>query len=129
MSLLFVYIDDMYLAEALSFPSSGFSLPADWMNAVWDYGKFSTIGLMLSWVSLVCVKFSFLALFKKLVDRVRYMNTYWWIVAVFNGLISAYGLTVYVVACPYYYQFKYCKLTSECVFVQIDANYRNSYLL
>ena len=37
------------------------------------------------------------------------MIMYWWVVAVFNAIISAYSATVYIAACPEFYTFKSCE--------------------
>ncbi|KAL8994874.1 MAG: hypothetical protein Q9169_005272 [Polycauliona sp. 2 TL-2023] len=47
------------------------------------------------------VKFSFLFLFRSLVQRIRALTIYWWIVTGFNVAVLGYGLSVYYVACPY----------------------------
>lgn len=73
---------------------------------------------MLSWCSIISVKFGFLFLFKKLVARVPFMAMYWWIAAFLNLLISIYGFTVYLVACPYFHSERYCTSTMRCSFQQ-----------
>lgn len=66
------------------------------------YQKMSAAALVLTWCSLVSAKFCFLCLFRKLVERIRPMVIYWWIATIFNTAVSAYGVTVYIAACPYF---------------------------
>ena len=46
------------------------------------------------------VKFSFLALFRRLIDRVPPLIKYWRVVVAFNLTVAAYGVSTYVIACP-----------------------------
>ncbi|KAL8943451.1 MAG: hypothetical protein Q9211_000983 [Gyalolechia sp. 1 TL-2023] len=102
--LLLNYIDEMYIVEtAESGNLVSVSLPANYIEQSFDYQKMATIALVLTWCSIVSVKFSYLFLFRRLINRLPGMMAYWWIAAVYNGLISVYGAVVYVVACPEYY--------------------------
>lgn len=98
--MIFYYVDDMYMAEAfvLGIPNMELA-PTFIQDSLW-FHKMILIALTLTWSSLMAVKFCYLALFKKLVDRIKPMRTYWWIVTVFNVAVAAYGATVYWVACP-----------------------------
>lgn len=104
--ILFTVVDNMYMVEALLYNEPNLQLPPDWIKRSFDYQKFATIALILTWCSIVSVKFSFLFLFGKLVDRVRPMVIYWWVVVLFNVAIAGYGASVYVLACPWFYSIK-----------------------
>ncbi|KAL9030669.1 MAG: hypothetical protein Q9196_001235 [Gyalolechia fulgens] len=111
--LLLNYIDEMYIVEtAESGNLVSVSLPANYIEQSFDYQKMATIALVLTWCSIVSVKFSYLFLFRRLINRLPGMMAYWWIAAVYNGLISVYGAVVYVVACPEYYTLR----ALRCVF-------------
>ncbi|KAL8724939.1 MAG: hypothetical protein Q9181_006608 [Wetmoreana brouardii] len=48
----------------------------------------------------MAVKFSFLFLFRKLIDRIPPLITYWWFVIAFNIVAFGYGLSTYFLICP-----------------------------
>ena len=108
-ALLFVFIDRMYLVGATEAGTPNIQLPPDFIEEAFAFHKYVTVALILTWCSIVAVKFSYLILFKKLIDRIRPMVVYWWCVASFNAIISAYGASVYVAACPEFNSFKSCK--------------------
>jgi hypothetical protein len=62
----------------------------------------------------MAAKFSFIAFFKKLIDRrLGWLYVYWWVVTLFNVACLGYGMAVYYVACPYYYDTKACKSLND----------------
>ena len=111
MSLMYTFVDKMYLVGASETGDSppGVPLPSDFIEQAWDFQKLVAVALILTWTAIVTVKFSYLFLFKRLIDRVPYMMTYWWFVVVFNALISVYGAAVYIAACPNFYSIKSCE--------------------
>ena len=111
MVLLFIFVDRMYLVEASESRIPGIELPPDIMGQAYEFQILLYIALMLTWCSIVAVKFSYLFLFKKLIDGLRPMVVYWWLVVVFNGIISAYGATVYIATCPKFYNIRVCKFS------------------
>lgn len=113
MVLLFKFIDKMYLVGASEAGAQGVVYPVDFAEEAFDFGKFATAALILTWCSIASVKFSYLFIFRKLIDRVRPMLVYWWVAVVYNVLICMYGASVYVASCPYYYSFKACKLLED----------------
>ena len=70
-------------------------------DALW-FHKMVIISLVLTWWSLMAVKLCFLFLFKKLVERIKPMHIYWWVVTVFNVLVAFYGTGAYIAACPHF---------------------------
>ena len=113
MVLLFKFVDKLYMVEALETGMTDVEFPADFVEEAFDFGKFVTVALILTWCSIVSVKFSYLFLFRKLIDRMHLMLIYWWVAVIFNALISMYGAAVYVAACPYYYSLKSRKSPDE----------------
>ena len=109
MALLFTFADRMYLVGAVEAGVTDIDLPSDFIQQAFDFHKLVTVALVLTWCSIVSVKFSYLFLFKRLINRIRPLIIYWWFTAVFNGMISIYGGIVYGVACPEYYSLKACK--------------------
>ena len=104
-AILFVFLDGLYLAEAFTErPSSpDFRGVRNPILAIQDFHKFSTVCLILLWTGICCVKFSFLFLFRKLVDRIRWLTVYWWIITGLNLATWLYGVASQVIGCPYYY--------------------------
>ncbi|KAF2686160.1 hypothetical protein K458DRAFT_471604 [Lentithecium fluviatile CBS 122367] len=97
-------IDRMYITVALGNQTPGVVPPGntiqDIMQLGYDFHKWVTITLMLSWCSIMAAKFSFLAFFWKLIDRVHGMKVYWWAVFILNVGVLGYGASVYYLACP-----------------------------
>ena len=97
-------MDEMYMAVALLYGKINFAeldLVAYSMKFA-PYWRKLAAALTLFWGSLCSVKFSFLALFKRLVVHMPGMIKYWWFTVVFNVLISCYGATIYTIGCPYF---------------------------
>ena len=102
MVLLFVFVDDLFLVEALEGNSIPASLPVDFLQGVSDFERLVVGAMVLTWCAIITVKFSYLFLFRKLIDRLRPMVIYWWFAVVFNALISIYGIIVYAGVRPWY---------------------------
>ncbi len=109
MTLLFIFVDRMYLVGAIESGTLGIEHSSAIIKDVFDLHKFVTVGLVLTWCSIISVKFSYLFLFKRLIDRLRPMIIYWWFVAVFNAIISVYGAAVYFAICPHFYSLRSCE--------------------
>lgn len=56
--------------------------------------------ITLLWVSICCVKLSFLALFKELVRSMPLMIKFWWFALIFNLATAAYGVVAPLAGCP-----------------------------
>ena len=102
MVLLFIFVDDLFLVEALEGNTIPASLPVDFLEHVTQFEKLVVGALVLTWCSIISVKFSYLFLFRKLIDRIRPMVLYWWVAVVFNALISIYGIIIYAGVRPWY---------------------------
>lgn len=88
----------MYTVEALTLGEEITSpLPQDFLSRFTYYRQ---LNLILTWITIVSIKFSFLFLFKKLIDRIPPLIVYWWFIAAFNGAIAIYGATVPILVCP-----------------------------
>ncbi|KAI9676948.1 MAG: hypothetical protein M1817_006787 [Caeruleum heppii] len=107
-AILFVFIDDAYLVEALQ---SGQTLSeedlfSDVLGRSWDFQKWAVICLIVLWQSITAVKFSYLFLFRKLIDRIHPMVLYWRVVVAYTLVTWAFGIAAYIVPCPYFYSLK-----------------------
>jgi hypothetical protein len=138
MTVLYVMMDLMYEMESIavnagavpdisSIPASALT-PAilaqinDVIKKSVRYRKMSVATLVPLWGSICSVKFSFLALFKKLLRQMPIMTRYWWFVVAYNAVISIYGATVYIVACPYFSEkdiMKSCKFLGQSTYDNI----------
>ncbi|KAL9579244.1 MAG: hypothetical protein Q9212_005221 [Teloschistes hypoglaucus] len=102
MAILYINMDNMYYTEALTYTPARFAARPPELDRVFEFRKLVTASLILTWVAMMAVKFSFLALFKRLIDRIPPLVKYWWVVVVFNIAVTVYGAAVYVVACPHF---------------------------
>ena len=102
MVLLFIFVDDLFLVEALEGNMYPTDLPVDFLQGVSDLERLLVGAMVLTWCAIISVKFSYLFLFRKLIDRVRSMVIYWWVAVVFNTLISIYGIIIYAGVRPWY---------------------------
>lgn len=60
---------------------------------------------------MMAVKYTFLALFRRLIDRIPLLIKYWQVVVVFNLAVTGYGASVYVIACPHFSGMKVGKIS------------------
>lgn len=116
MAILYTMLDLMYEMEAIAASASSAPpipdislLPPEFVAQIAAlitksvrYRKLSAAACIPLWSALCSVKFSFLALFKKLVRQMPVMTRYWWFVLAFNIAISLYGSTVFIISCPYF---------------------------
>jgi hypothetical protein len=108
MGMLYYYVEEMYVAEAILVREGDFSLSYAAIEESLDYNKWSTVSLILLWLAITSVKLSFLALFRKLVDRIPAMTKYLWFVVAYVVVVAGYGTSVYVQVCPWYYSLQAC---------------------
>ena len=103
-------IDQIYVVGASESGNlMNVSLPSNYIEQAYFFQKMVTVSLVLTWCSIVAVKFSYLFLFRRLVKGLPQMVTYWWIAAIYNAIISVYGSIVYGVVCPNYYSLIACE--------------------
>ena len=95
-------IDKMYLVEALTTDLPGTELPTDLLQEVNAFHKWLSTVDMLCWGAIMAVKFSFLALFRRLIQGIKSLVVYWWIVTLFNIGTLGYGASVILGLCPHF---------------------------
>jgi hypothetical protein len=103
LGVLLPSMDTLYMFEALAYRVPTLKLPPDWRERTFHLHKMSTVALILAWCSIVSVKFSFLFLFRKLIDRIPKMMIYWWVVVIFNAVVAIYGAAICILTCPWFY--------------------------
>ncbi|KAH8701391.1 hypothetical protein GQ44DRAFT_664913 [Phaeosphaeriaceae sp. PMI808] len=99
-------IDRMYLVVSLQTGVKGVIPPDNWLEVSHQFHKWVTVCLMLSWCVVMAVKFSFLFFFKRLIDRIQSLCIYWWAVTIYNIGVLGYGVSVYYIGCPYYFDIR-----------------------
>ena len=102
MVVLYTNINNMYITEAMTYAPTRFPNSPQDLGRSFEFRKLATASLILTWMAMMAVKFSFLALFRRLIDRIPPLIKYWRVVVLFNLAVTAYGATVYIVACPYF---------------------------
>ncbi|KAJ5630852.1 uncharacterized protein N7484_010952 [Penicillium longicatenatum] len=95
-------VNPMFLMAAVQNGVPGVQAPLDAVEISETYHRWTVASLMISWCSICAVKFFFLIFFKRLIDRLRPWQIYWWIVFTVNLILLSFGITVYYVSCPYW---------------------------
>ncbi|KAL8687140.1 MAG: hypothetical protein Q9218_006605 [Villophora microphyllina] len=105
-------LDKMYQIQELSaalpfalsigFPIDDIPRDSEFLQDSYDFLKWTTVSQALAWCSVMAVKFSFLFLFRKLIDRMPPLITYWCFVIAFNIITLGYGMSTYFLYCPYF---------------------------
>ena len=114
--VLYVMLDSLYMTQASLYGDTDFQPPLNILSIASWYHKMQSVSLIATWLAIVSVKFSFLALFRKLVETLPRLIYYWRVVVSFNLLVSVYGVLIYILACPYYYSKKECRSTTSLPF-------------
>ena len=103
MAVLWHQLDEMYVAEALVTNTATFVvITGNWMDQLFWFLKISDAFLVLSWTSVMAVKFSFLFFFRNLIDRVRGMKRYWYVVLAISTAVWIFGCGAVFAPCPYF---------------------------
>lgn len=99
MVILYINMDNLYFAQAVERAPSRFTFQPQDVSRILNFRKLVVQSLVLTWVAIISVKFAFLALFWRLIDRIPPLIKYWWIVVAYNVAIAAYGFSVYLIKC------------------------------
>ncbi|KAF2635431.1 hypothetical protein P280DRAFT_473831 [Massarina eburnea CBS 473.64] len=115
MAVIYTMVDLMYEMEAIISGPNNIDIPdttilppqllallAPIISKSVRHRKLAMASMVPLWGSMCSVKFSFLALFKKLLKQMPNMMRYWWFALAFNIIIGLYGVVVFIVACPYF---------------------------
>ncbi|KAE8342785.1 hypothetical protein BDV24DRAFT_129752 [Aspergillus arachidicola] len=92
-----VYI--MYLVDAIAL--GRLEVPANMVELSDEDHTWTMATLMLIWCTICAVKFFFLVFFRKLIDRLRLWQIYWWFACLFNFGLLVFGLVSFWVTCPH----------------------------
>ena len=113
-------IDEMYLVEALITKLPDIELPADLLQDLIAFHKWITAVDTLCWFAIMAVKFSFLVLFRRLIQGIKSLVTYWWIVVFFNIGFLGYGMSIYFIVCPHFSAIGSCKSNHNPVSTNVN---------
>jgi hypothetical protein len=96
--------DSMYISYAVT---HGLMIPPPQMIEIgYHFQMWVTVALMCGWTTICAVKFSFLFFFRRLIDRIKSLYIYWWIVFIINLAVFGYGISIYYIGCPWFYQLR-----------------------
>lgn len=103
--LLYLGLSAIYFIEELSLNgikvlTAGNISMKDFLDQLIFYQRIYWAYLSLTWATIFCVKFAFLAFFRNFVDRLPPMQRYWKLVTVLTGLIFAFEVCGGFIACP-----------------------------
>jgi len=96
-------MDTMYMLKALADGHKDFDISSDFLNRAYCYREMDAATVVFTWLTIVSVRVSFLALFSRLIDQMPHLIIYWWIVVAFHVVVSAYGVSAPVLACLHCY--------------------------
>lgn len=102
MGLMINFLNQMYMVEALVVDPLSAEFPMDFLQQASRYHKLGLVFLNLTWITVFAVKFSFLVFFRSLVDRIRTLRIYWWVVTVATGFAWAFTLGAVFLPCPWF---------------------------
>lgn len=102
--LLYGYCDYYFLSGALKKdPSLFFQLESDQLGKLLKVSTtYVHAFLAFIWTTIFAVKFSFLAFFKKLIERVTKIHTYYWIVVAITGISWPFLVVEPFILCHYF---------------------------
>ena len=115
-------VDKMYLMEALITKLPGIELPVDLLQEVNAFHKWVSAVGTLCWCAIMAVKFSFLVLFRRLIQGIKSLVVFWWIVTVFNIGILGYGISINFISCPHFSGIGSRKLNTQPRTTDINSN-------
>ncbi|KAJ5647169.1 hypothetical protein N7490_003541 [Penicillium lividum] len=93
----------MYLMWAVELGMTNITIPANILDVAYRSHLWSEIFLLISWCSFSAVKLSFMVFFKKLINRMKTWQIYWWVVFTYTVCVLIYGSLVFFISCPYFY--------------------------
>ncbi|PYI27955.1 hypothetical protein BP00DRAFT_352198 [Aspergillus indologenus CBS 114.80] len=105
-SIIIMYtevVDRMYLVFAISQGMTDVAIPADIIQVSYLFHLWSDVCLLISWCAFSAVKLSFLFFFRKLIERMKAWQLYWWAIFIYTICVLIYGSLIFFVSCPYFF--------------------------
>ncbi len=75
--------------------------PVDFFQRAVNTATYGTTGLVMGWIAIFAVKFSFLFYFRTLVNRIHNLKTWWWCVFVICIPVAFTNIFGTFIVCPY----------------------------
>jgi hypothetical protein len=106
-TLLYIILDDVYWYMGLilnpNSPSTfqAFAAP-DFFDLVKSFQQLTFAFVALTWTTIFAVKLSFLLFFRQMVNRLRNVIIYWWIVVGVTLVSYCYCVAGIFIACPHF---------------------------
>ncbi len=97
-----VYIDCPYLYTQVSVESGMQTPPSDFIHQLIEDQKTQDAAVVLLFVTVVSVKFSFLFFFHSLLRRLKNMITWWWFVFAVHVSAAVVMICSSFMSCPYF---------------------------
>jgi predicted ferric reductase len=102
-AILYKYCDTLFLGSALlRNPSLLLKLDPGRIKELLQVTSYFYAFMALIWTTIFTVKFSFLAFFKKLIERVTKIHTYYWIVVVITVLTWPFMVVAPFIVCRHF---------------------------
>lgn len=98
--LLYKMVTDIYFFQSLSSDPSAVAIPMDIVSRIDWFQKSDSAYLFVTWTAIFAVKFSFLAFFRRLIDRLGSIIIYWKVVIGFTASAFAFCVCDGFIACP-----------------------------
>jgi hypothetical protein len=105
-SIIIMYmevVERMYLIFAINQGMKDVSIPSNILEIAYLFHLWSDVCLLISWCAFSSVKLSFLFFFRKLIDRFRAWQLYWWVILIYTICVLIYGSLIFFVSCPYFF--------------------------
>ena len=110
MTLRFLFLDTMYIVEGIEFHSARAFITPNVTDDLYRERTIDVASMILACGCIASVKLSFLFLFRKLIDGIRPLTIYWYIVTIFNITTSIFSAVSVYSPCPYLDSLKMRKL-------------------
>ena len=94
-----IVLQDLYTFD--DFLSGSSFLPPNFIDLASNAAIYSTVAVSLSWATISLVKFSFLAVFRTLVRRLRPLEIWWWCTLLVCIPNTAMTIGTTWIVCPY----------------------------
>jgi hypothetical protein len=103
--ILYYAIDTIFYVAALSLNPSAVlaatSAHIDMLKEIVYFQRMNLAYLALNWTSIFAVKMGFLAFFRHLVDRIRFLYAFWKGVLAFTVVAFLYSVCESLISCPH----------------------------
>lgn len=101
-ALLFAFLSSMFVVEAVIAGYPNLDIPLDLVDQSLRLHVLGSVFLVLTHITILAVKFSYLFFFKCLIRRVRKLKIYWWTVTLITGAVWGFGFVDVFLPCHFF---------------------------